>query len=105
MSNSNGGLMKSTVFDPINLNFYVNGDKLYGYIPEKKVSGDEDNLTFHFQITSAVLQALKALNGDYGLVKCEYDDEVIFEKRMGLTKYKVVFDEFIPSVFVTFEVK
>lgn len=110
MSNSNAGLLKLKAFDPSHLGFYVNNERIYGYsLLDRKVLGDEDNFTIKLQFTSDWNNILKQYLDTVVKVECRYGDQlegfqVCFIKEMKVTKHKIVFDEFIPSIFVTFEV-
>lgn len=95
-------------FDPVAFKFHVAGDVVYGFCPDVKVSGNEDEFTLHLQFTSGWNSKLKHLEGSVVNVECRYgekdDYKTVFEKRMKVEKHKIVFDKEIPSVFVTFKI-
>ena len=93
------------IFDPKLLELKINNYKIHGFYFDNCIHGDEDCFSIHLQALLDSSKTLKDLTGSVVDVCCGYNNEVIFQKEMLVSKHTIVFNDCnaIPEAVITFE--
>lgn len=96
------GVLKLNAFDPCNLKLYVNGKVVYGYTPDTKFLGVQEEFEINLQFTGAWAFAFLEHKGETVTVLLAYKDYYLFKSDMKVNS-SLKFEYEIPTVNVKFK--